>query len=79
MNGQAVAEIDTKSGETLTARCDHPLGAPENSLSSDQVDGKLRACASYRLSDNRVDELIGVVNDIESLNSVRELMSLMRQ
>ena len=79
LNGEAVAEIDTKSGETLTARCDHPLGGPENPLSSDQVDGKLRACASYRLSDNRVDELIGVVNDIESLNSVRELMSLMRQ
>ena len=78
-NGQAIAEIDMKSGATLTARCDHPLGAPENPLSAEQTDEKLRTCAAYRLPESRVDELVATVNDIGSLNSVRELMSLMRQ
>lgn len=78
-NGQAVAEIDTKSGDTVTARCDHPLGSPENPLSTTQIDEKLRTCAAYRLSDSRVDELVGAVNDIESVTSVRDLMALMRQ
>ena len=78
-NGQAVAEIDTTSGITVTARCDHPLGSPKNPLSASQIDEKLRICAAYRLPDSRVDELAGAVNDIESVTSVRDLMALMRQ
>ena len=30
---QAIAEVDTNDGNTLSARCNHPLGAPENPLS----------------------------------------------
>ena len=78
-NGEAIAEIDTRDGSTVTARCDHPLGSPENPLSAEQINEKLRICASYRLPDPQVDELVSMVNDIESVGSVRDLMTLMRQ
>ena len=78
-NGQAIAEIDTVSGDTVTSRCDHPLGSPENPLAPAQVTDKLRTCASYCLPDGRVDELVAAVSEIEALGSVRELMTLMRQ
>lgn len=79
LNGQAIAEIDTRSGATLTARCDFPLGSPENPLSTEQTDEKLRTCAAYCLPADRVDDLVAAVNEIENLGSVGDLMTLMRQ
>ena len=77
-NGQAIAEIDTNDGKTVSARCDYPLGAPENPLSPEQLEEKLRICAGYCLADNKIDELAAAINDIENVGSVRELMTMMR-
>ena len=78
VNGQAIAEVDTNDGNTVSARCDHPLGAPENPLSPDQLEEKLRNCAGYCLSDNKIDELAAAINDIENVTTVGELMTMMR-
>ena len=78
-NGEAAVEIETKSGETLSARCDHPLGSPENPLSAAQIREKLETCAAYSLPAARVDDVVAAVDDIQALGSVRDLMELMRQ
>ncbi len=77
-NGQAIAEVDTNNGNTVSARCDYPLGAPENPLSTDQLEEKLRICAGYCLADNKIDELAAAINDIENVSSVRDLLTMMR-
>jgi len=78
INGQAIAEVDTNDGNTMSARCDYPLGAPENPLSPDQLEEKLRNCAGYCITDNKIDELASAINDIENVTSVGELMKMMR-
>ena len=76
-NGQAIAEVEMSDGTRHSARCDFPLGAPENPLLPDQVEEKLRRCASYSLPDGRVDELVAAVASIENLKSARELTGLL--
>ena len=77
-NGQAIADVETTDGRHLTARCDYPLGAPENPLSAEQVEQKLRLCAGYRLSEARTDELVAAVAGLEHLSSARDLINLLR-
>ena len=76
--GQAIAEIDTKGGGKLRSSCDYPLGAPENPLSTEQLTEKLRICASDCLSDRKVDELTVAIDDLENIQSIRDLMSMIR-
>lgn len=77
-NGQAIAEIDLRNGQTLSARCDHPLGAPENPLSAAQCEQKLRSCADGRLSQSQTDQLVAMIGDVENLASARDLLDLLR-
>ncbi|MDC0033657.1 MmgE/PrpD family protein [Alphaproteobacteria bacterium] len=77
--GQCVAEILTKSGETVAARCDFPLGAPENPVSGQQVEDKFRAYAGSRLRAVNIDRIIEMVNDLENLSSALDLVELLRQ
>ena len=76
--GQAIAEIDTKGGGKLRSSCDYPLGAPENPLSTEQLKEKLRICASDCLSDRKVDELTAAIDDLENIQSILDLMSMIR-
>ena len=76
---QAVAEITLTDGSTLSARCDHPRGAPENPLSPAQIETKLRTYGKTRLSEGQVENVIAAVSALEQIPSARELMSLLRQ
>src|SRR5208283_231581 len=42
---QARVELTMDDGAVLAVRCEHPLGAPENPLSRDQVESKFRSYA----------------------------------
>ncbi len=77
-DGQAVAEVETKDGRTLSARCDHPLGTPDNPLSRAQVEEKFRVYAGARLPDDRVEGVIAAVAGLEELDSAATLMELLR-
>ncbi len=77
--GQCVAEILTKSGETVSARCDFPLGAPENPVTSQQIEDKFRTYAGSILPTANVDRVIDMVNDLENLSSALDLIELLRQ
>ncbi|MEX2455220.1 MAG: hypothetical protein WD470_10980, partial [Rhodospirillaceae bacterium] len=77
-NGQAIAEVTTVDGATLRARCDHPLGSPENAMTQAQVEEKFRTYAEGRLPASRAEEAIATVRDLERLGSTRKLLALLR-
>jgi len=75
---QAKMDVILSDGATLSAHCEHPLGAFENPLSQAQVEQKFRLYAASVLPDVRIEEVIDAVNRLESFDSVRELMALLR-
>jgi 2-methylcitrate dehydratase PrpD len=75
---QALVEAETVDGSTFSVRCDNPLGAPENPLSRAQVEGKFRTYAETIMPDSRIEEVIGIVSQLEELESTRRLMDIMR-
>jgi 2-methylcitrate dehydratase PrpD len=75
---QAVAEAETIDGSTVAVRCNDPKGSPEDPLTQADVEGKFRTYAKGRLTDSRIEEVIGVVARLEELGSVRKLMEILR-
>jgi 2-methylcitrate dehydratase PrpD len=75
---QAIVDLETADGETLSARCEHPLGALENPLSRAQIESKLRSHAKGVLPDARIADIINAVDRLEDFGSVRDLMGLLR-
>jgi 2-methylcitrate dehydratase PrpD len=65
-------------GKTLSARCEHPRGSPENRLSRAQIEAKFRTYAKGRLSDAQVEDVIAAVVRLEALPSARTLMDSLR-
>jgi len=76
---QATVALETSDGKTLSARCEHPSGAPENRLSRAQVESKFRTYAAGRLSQANVEGVIGAVAHLEQQASVRTLMDMLRE
>jgi 2-methylcitrate dehydratase PrpD len=79
---QAKVHVILNDGARLSAYCEHPLGAFENPLSRVQVEQKFRLYATSVLPDARIEEVIeeviDAVNRLETFDSVRELMALLR-
>ena len=75
---QARVEIEMADGKTLSARCEHPRGSPENRLSRAQIEAKFRTYARGRLSDAQVEDVIAAVVRLEALPSARTLMDSLR-
>jgi 2-methylcitrate dehydratase PrpD len=74
----ARVDVETINGASFSARCDQPLGAPENRLSRAQIEAKFRTYAPGRLSPSHIDDVIGAVARLEHLASVRRLMDMLR-
>jgi 2-methylcitrate dehydratase PrpD len=75
---QAIVDIDTAQGTTLSARCEYPLGSYENPLSRAQIEQKFCAYAKGVLSDARAADVLAAVGRLENFGSVRKLMELLR-
>jgi 2-methylcitrate dehydratase PrpD len=75
---QAVVEAETTAGRTVTARCEHPRGAPENPLKRAEIEDKLRSYGKALLSQSAIEEAIGSITRLEELKSVRRLMDILR-
>jgi 2-methylcitrate dehydratase PrpD len=71
---QAAVEIETEAA-TYSTRCEHPLGSYENPLSRAQIEEKFRTYAKSVLPDGAVADVIGAVNGLEHVASVRTLMA----
>jgi 2-methylcitrate dehydratase PrpD len=76
---QAIAVVEMMDGSTLSARCDHPRGSPENPLSRAQIETKFRTYGRTRLSDGQIEKVLAMVCELEKLASARELMDTLRQ
>ena len=79
VNGsQAQVDIDMEDGTTLSARCEHPLGGPENPLSRTQIEDKFKSYAAGVLPEGAIADVLGAVDRLEDFGSVRRLMTLLR-
>ncbi len=76
---QAKVDVVMDDGATLSARCEHPLGSPENPLPRARIEQKFRDCAAGVLPDADVADVIRAVDGIEEFGSVRKLMELIRR
>src|SRR5690606_6388930 len=76
--GQCIATVRTKDARTLTARCDYPLGAPENPMTRGQVEDKFRTYARERLPAFRSEEVIAMVAGLADLPDARALCDVLR-
>jgi 2-methylcitrate dehydratase PrpD len=64
-------------GTSLTVRCDHARGTPENPLTRAQVEDKFRTYASAMLAERERETVIRTVTQLEELESVATLMKLL--
>jgi 2-methylcitrate dehydratase PrpD len=75
---QSVVEAETAGGKTVTARCEHPRGAPENPLSRAEIEDKFRSYGKAVLPQANIEEAIGSIARLEELKSVSRLMEILR-
>src|SRR5262249_2317511 len=75
---QAAVEAETTDGRTLSVRCEHSKGSPENPLTRAQIEEKFRIYARGRLPVAHVEEVIATVTRLEELRSTRRLMDILR-
>jgi 2-methylcitrate dehydratase PrpD len=74
---QAKVDVIMDDGTTFSARCEHPLGSPENPLSRAQVEQKFRSYAERVIDGAQIAEVIAAVDRLEDYASVASLMGLL--
>ena len=74
----AVLRVRLKSGDVREARVSHNRGGPENPLSDEELEVKLRTNAGRVLSEQKVDELGSALQALEGQVGVGEMMRLAR-
>ena len=75
---QAKVDVVMDDGASFSARCEHPLGSPENPLSRALIEQKFRTYAKGVLADAHIAEVVAAVDRLEDYGSVRKLMELLR-
>jgi 2-methylcitrate dehydratase PrpD len=75
---QAHVDVEMDDGTALSARCEHPLGGPENPLSRAQIEDKFKSYAMDVLPEGAIADVLGAVDGLEDFGSVRQLMALLR-
>jgi 2-methylcitrate dehydratase PrpD len=73
----ASVEIETKDGKRFYTRIDYPKGDPENPLSWDEMLKKFRGLARTIYTKDRVEELIGLIRNLEKEKNFREWTRLL--
>ena len=75
---QSVVEADLADGTTVSVRCEHSKGSPENPLSRAEIEAKFRFYGKGVLPGGHLEDAIAAITKLESLKSVRGLMDLLR-
>jgi 2-methylcitrate dehydratase PrpD len=75
---QSVVEADLADGRTVSVRCDHSKGSPENPLSRSEIEEKFRAYGKDVLPAGRIDEAIAAITKLEDVKSIQGLMDILR-
>ncbi len=71
-------EINGKNGETFSETVDYPKGHPKNALSDVEIEEKFRSLNNGVICDGKVNELFGMVWNLEKLSNVEDLMKAVR-
>ena len=67
-------DIHLRDGRTVSGRADFGKGSPENPLSFEEVADKFRGCADFaRWPEHKTENIISLVDRIESLESIMDL------
>ncbi|RLE13124.1 hypothetical protein DRJ04_04915 [Candidatus Aerophobetes bacterium] len=73
----SIVEVILKNGRRLKVRVDSPKGSPKNPLSYEEVKKKFLALATKKISKKRAEQVIEVVDHLESLESIKQLTALL--
>ena len=73
---RVIVTIKTTDGRTFTKSVDYPKGDPRNPLTDSEIEEKMDALAAPVLSAGRLAKLKDAVLNLESVESITELMSL---
>ncbi len=71
-----LVEVETTGGECIISRVDAPKGDPENTLSREEIENKVRTLATFRgaASADEIQRLIEQAWDLDQQPSVRNLL-----
>ena len=73
-----IIDIRLRDGRTISGRADFGKGSPANPMSYDEVAEKFAGCAAFAgWDEGRAAQVVEIVRDLESLESVRELTGLL--
>jgi 2-methylcitrate dehydratase PrpD len=70
-------DVTLRDGRILSSRVDYCKGEPENFLSRTEIRHKFKTAGAGVLSDQRLDEVIGTAESLESLNDLRRFTKLL--
>jgi 2-methylcitrate dehydratase PrpD len=74
-----IIDITLKGGRTISGRADFGKGSPANPMSYEEVADKFRETAGFGgLPKDRIEDVIGMVRDLESLPTIERLMAPLR-
>jgi 2-methylcitrate dehydratase PrpD len=74
-----IIDITMKDGRTISGRADFGKGSPANPMSYDEVADKFRETAGFaRLPSEKIEAVIAMVRDLESLGSIDRLLAPLR-
>jgi 2-methylcitrate dehydratase PrpD len=72
-------DISLKDGRKISGRADFGKGSPANPMSYDEVAEKFRETAGFGgLAQDRIEDVIAMVRDLETLGSIERLLSPLR-
>lgn len=74
---QAIIEIETKDGRTLSHHTKSPPGTVQNPMTKEQLTTKARDLMTPGLGPARTEKLIANLQDLEAVRNVRELRPLL--
>jgi 2-methylcitrate dehydratase PrpD len=75
--GPAKVKIHTKSGDEYLSRVDAPKGYPKNPLTKRELEAKFKDLSSLVLSEERINDVLKAVNNLEHIDRVKDLCALL--
>ncbi|MEM3697599.1 MAG: MmgE/PrpD family protein [Candidatus Bathyarchaeia archaeon] len=72
--GCAEVKIRTKSGKEYSYCVSAPKGYPENPLTKPELEMKFKTLASSALPENRITEILEIVNGLEEIDNVKNFV-----